>query len=161
MRTQPSRIWSIVRAARACRVTARDRVRTFGLIRSASDGTWPLEHRPEVVSVARKITRTTLGSWRIGAAGAEAVVLVVSELVTNALEHAQPPMALHLEHEHAGLWVWVGVSDGGPAESDSARTVSCANDEHGRGLPVIDALSADHGTHIIHSGVIHWAWLWT
>ncbi|MCX5233236.1 ATP-binding protein [Streptomyces sp. NBC_00233] len=87
----------------------------------------------------------------------DAVLLVVSELVTNAVEHAAPPLALHLHRERAGSRVWVGVTDGGPAVQEGAWTASCADDEHGRGLTIVDTLAESHGTRTHSSGTTHWA----
>src|SRR5512147_189647 len=71
-----------------------------------------LEHRPEAAGAARAITRAVLEDWDVDQDSAESVLLVVSELVTNAVEHAVPPVALHLHlhRERAGDQVWVGVT---------------------------------------------------
>lgn len=124
----------------------------------AEDGTWPLAHRPEASGTARRITRSVLECWRVGDEEAEAVLLVVSELVTNAVEHAQPPVSLHLHRERVGRRVWVGISDSGPASREGEWTASCSDEEHGRGMSIIDALAVAHGTRT-HSGggATHWA----
>lgn len=115
-----------------------------------------LEHAPRSVGRARQLTRKFLG-WSDTDA-AEGVVLVVSELVTNAIEHAQPPVMLHLHRETAGNRVWVGVSDGGPAFEEGAWISSCADSEHGRGLSIVDTLADSHGTrHFPNGTVTHWA----
>ncbi|GAA2595037.1 ATP-binding protein [Streptomyces tubercidicus] len=82
---------------------------------------------------------------------------MVSELVTNAVEHARPPLALHLCRENSGLRVWVGITDGGPSARGGAWTSSCAHDEHGRGLAIIEALAAAHGADRHGGGTMHWA----
>ncbi|MGW6218193.1 ATP-binding protein, partial [Streptomyces sp. NPDC055109] len=79
--------------------------------------------------------------------------------VTNAIEHAEPPVTLHLHHEQTGNQVWVGISDGGPAATDGRWTASCAEDEHGRGLALVDALATEHGIHSHPDGTTHWAQL--
>lgn len=120
------------------------------------DGTWPLEHRPEAVGEARRIARAVLEDWQIEEDAAQPVLLVVSELVTNAVEHAEPPVALHLRWERRRR-VWVGITDGGPAESDGDWTLSCEDCEHGRGLAVVDVLTTDHGSSADGDRVTHWA----
>ncbi|MFE5549486.1 ATP-binding protein [Streptomyces sp. NPDC056534] len=85
------------------------------------------------------------------------MLLVVSELVTNAVEHAEPPFALHLHRERAGSRVWVGVTDGGPAEAEGAWTASCTDDEHGRGIAIVDILADAHGIRTHAGGSTHWA----
>ncbi|MER5556961.1 ATP-binding protein [Streptomyces sp. NPDC002793] len=121
------------------------------------DVTWRLPHCPQAVGTAREITAAVLNDWHVAQDSAEAAVLVVSELVTNAVEHALPPIALHLHRERAGERVWVGVTDSGPAAGEGAWTASCADDEHGRGLDVIDALTTTHGTRSHSGGTTHWA----
>jgi hypothetical protein len=80
---------------------------------------------------------------------------VVSELVTNAVERALPPIALHPHRERAGERVWAGVTDSGPAAGEGAWTASHADDEHGRGLDIIDALTTTHGTRSRSGGATH------
>ncbi|MFJ3106772.1 ATP-binding protein [Streptomyces sp. NPDC086835] len=120
-----------------------------------------LEHRPEAASAARHTAQEVLSAWDLSSETADAVLLVVSELVTNAVEHAQPPLALHLHREPTGSRVWVGVTDGGPAAQDGTWTSSCTDDEHGRGLAVVDALADAHGARTHTSGTTHWAALTT
>ncbi|MFF3399619.1 ATP-binding protein [Streptomyces sp. NPDC002659] len=125
--------------------------------RDREDVTQQLEHRPQTAGSARQVAHSVLEDWRVNAKTADAVVLVVSELVTNAVEHAQPPLALHLHREHADGRVWVGVSDGGPAARDGASTASCADDGHGRGIGIVDSLADAHGTRTHPGGTTHWA----
>ncbi len=66
----------------------------------------------------------------MGQAATESVLLVVSELVTNAIEHALPPVVLRLHRDRAGDQVWVGVTDGGPAHPDGASTHWAVLDIH-------------------------------
>jgi anti-sigma regulatory factor (Ser/Thr protein kinase) len=122
------------------------------------DGTWPLEHSPHAAGAARRIARSVLDDWRTHPESAEHILLVVSELVTNAVEHAQPPVAMHLHRERIGSKMWVGITDGGPAQAEGRWTSSCGHDEHGRGLTVIDALATAHGTRRHPEGsATHWA----
>ncbi|MFI8301821.1 ATP-binding protein [Streptomyces nigra] len=121
------------------------------------DVTWHLAHCPQAAGTAREITAAVLEGWQACERTTEAALLVVSELVTNAVEHAQPPVALHLHRERVGSRIWMGVSDGGPATSDGGWTVSCTDDEHGRGLVIVDALATAHGTVSHPCGTTHWA----
>jgi anti-sigma regulatory factor (Ser/Thr protein kinase) len=57
-----------------------------------------LPRRPESVARARAETRRALAAWEVPEALADDVLLVVSELVTNALVHAVP----HGWHEELG-----------------------------------------------------------
>ncbi|MFF6883750.1 ATP-binding protein [Streptomyces sp. NPDC012421] len=71
---------------------------------------------------------------------AEDLVLIVSELVTNAVTHARGPYALavSMEGERAGI----AVSDGSvdlPGGQDRTELIA----ESGRGLKIVRALGAD------------------
>ncbi|MGW3141178.1 ATP-binding protein [Streptomyces sp. NPDC001139] len=123
------------------------------------ESSWPLEHRPEAAADARHIARTYLNAWSIAPNDEDAVLLVVSELVTNAVEHALAPVHLHLHRTRADGRVWVGVSDGGPAPRDGTWTRSCTPAEHGRGLTVVAALAEHHGTRTWEDTgrTTHWA----
>lgn len=122
-----------------------------------SHASCPLVHRAEAVAHARRIVGSMLSIWQVGEGAAESVLLVVSELVTNAIEHAQPPLALHLRRERADLRVWVGITDGGPATREGAWAASCSQEERGRGLCIVDALATAHGTHDRCGRITHWA----
>ncbi|WP_406187274.1 ATP-binding protein [Streptomyces sp. NBC_01006] len=52
---------------------------------------WGLPHRPESVGTARRITQAVLDAWDTDNDATDQALLVVSELVTNAVEHALPP----------------------------------------------------------------------
>ncbi|MFC9926883.1 ATP-binding protein [Streptomyces sp. NPDC127190] len=78
--------------------------------------TLPLD--PTAAAVARLSVRTALACWGLEHM-TDDVVLVVSELVTNAVQHARPASPLPddpgtcrltLEHPDAGT-VWVSVAD--------------------------------------------------
>ncbi|MEU9207141.1 ATP-binding protein [Streptomyces sp. NPDC048415] len=122
-----------------------------------SGSAWPLAHRPEAAGEARKITKEILAQWRVADEAADSVLLTVSELVTNAVEHAQPPLNLELSRDPGTRRVHIEVVDGGPAATDGDWAASCTPDEHGRGLEIIDQLTAAHGDHQEPGHAIHWA----
>ncbi|MCX2185034.1 ATP-binding protein [Streptomyces sp. SKN60] len=125
---------------------------------SCNDRSWPLLHRPEAVADARHRTQAILEHWHVAEDITDVVLLVVSELVTNAVEHALAPVVLHLHRERAEHRIWIGVTDGGPAPRDGAWTRSCSHDEHGRGLDLVKALCEAHGTCAHTNGhSTHWA----
>ncbi|MEU8586059.1 ATP-binding protein [Streptomyces sp. NPDC048664] len=116
-----------------------------------------LAHRAEAAAHARRLVRSALGDWHIAGDDADSVLLVASELVTNALEHARPPLVLRLSRECAGLRVRVGVTDGGPATRRESWASSRAPGEHGRGLAIVEALAAARGTAGHPHGTTRWA----
>ncbi|MEU2657274.1 ATP-binding protein [Streptomyces sp. NPDC007325] len=71
---------------------------------------------------------------------AEDLVLIVSELVTNAVTHAAGPYALtvSMEEERAGIAVSDGSADMSCGHGHEERTA-----ENGRGLRIVRALGAD------------------
>ncbi|MFJ2188949.1 ATP-binding protein [Kitasatospora sp. NPDC087861] len=118
---------------------------------------WPLAHCPEAAKAARTITRVVLAQWRVADEAADSVLLTVSELVTNAVEHAQPPLHLELSRDPGTRRVHIEVRDGGPAVTESAWAASRTRGEHGRGLQIIDQLTAAHGDRAEPGHAIHWA----
>jgi two-component sensor histidine kinase len=68
--------------------------------------------------------------------------LLVSELVTNAVSYGGPPLVLRVHcDETAGLLV--DVRDGTPALPQ--RTQATDQDEHGRGLELVELLAESWG----------------
>ena len=111
---------------------------TTGRLELPDDNTAP--------ALARSHTRRMLGSWSLPGA-VEPLVLVVSELVSNAVRHGRPPVALLLRRVERG--VRVDVHDESSAFAPIARANKSAltdpDAEGGRGLPLVDAVSVDHG----------------
>lgn len=102
---------------------------------------------------ARAAARRVLPRWRLGAL-LDPVLLVVSELVGNAVRHGRPPVNLRLRRVGRGVQVDVHDEEshppgGGPATRDA---------ESGRGLLLVDAVAADSGVeHIDGDGKVVWA----
>ena len=99
---------------------------------------WPPE--PVSVSHTRRFLRETLDLWSLQAVG-DAAAVVLSELATNAVLHARTDFTVRLSQpgKHA---LHLSVTDG------STRLPRWSEDLHGpggRGLRLIDALSADWG----------------
>lgn len=81
----------------------------------AQEESWTPSYRPEAPAEARRLTKEALRRWQVPAVTADGVLLVVSELVTNALEYARPPIVLHVDRDRGTGQVRVEVTDGGPA----------------------------------------------
>ncbi|MFK0229961.1 ATP-binding protein [Streptomyces sp. NPDC090303] len=126
--------------------------RDFGLL---------LEHTPRASATARHEARRVLVDWGLEDEQVHTVLLVVSELVTNAVTHARPPVILHLRDTQEGTGhVQVHVSDGGPRTAPLTWAANRADDEHGRGTDIVAALTRDTGTDLDGDGLIdHWATL--
>ncbi|MGP3925335.1 ATP-binding protein [Streptomyces sp. 8N616] len=119
----------------------------------------PLPHAPGAVSAVRRCVRTVLAGWNLSQDVADDALLVISELLTNAVVHALPPTALRLS------WTWIDgrsalrieVTDAGPAHPAGQPADELDPDEHGRGIGIVTALSARCGVHIHPGGITRWA----
>lgn len=118
-----------------------------------------LPYAPEAVSVVRRRARAALSTWNLPTRVADDVLLVVSELVTNALVHAVPPATLRLSRVRADACgaVRVEVTDTGPTRPGRRSAPAPDPDEHGRGLDIVATLSARCGTRVHCGGVSRWA----
>lgn len=105
--------------------------------------------------LARQATRSAVAAWRLGHL-ADAAVLLVSELVTNAVQHAGPDTsATVLRLEYSGRWLRIEVHDTSP-DGPRPRTRDWL-DESGFGLLLVDALAAKWGVQQTTQGKAVWA----
>ncbi|TJZ45309.1 ATP-binding protein [Streptomyces piniterrae] len=133
-------------------------VREDAVAREAVEHVCPLPHIPEAVSVVRRRARTVLADWNLAPDLAEDALLVISELITNAVVHAVPPAVLRLSRGVDGRdALRVEVTDAGAAAVDGRPFVEPRAGEHGRGLDIVDALAAECGTRVCPSGTTWWA----
>lgn len=89
---------------------------------------------------AREFVRRTCHEWQCESV-LDAALLVVSELVTNAVLHAGTGSELRLTKIGGSLLIGVSDAGGGSPDVFDAGT----EDEHGRGLVMISALSTAWG----------------
>jgi anti-sigma regulatory factor (Ser/Thr protein kinase) len=85
------------------------------------------------------------------------VLLVCTELVTNAYEHGRDPCRIRLQHRRVPCRVRVEVADTSPEPPTLGR--SRLGDRRGRGLIIVDNLSQAWGVHSADRGKIVWAHL--
>jgi anti-sigma regulatory factor (Ser/Thr protein kinase) len=102
---------------------------------------------PRQVGLARCLVRATLEYRRLGDYIDDAAI-IASELVTNAIEHASAgepgaKIGLTLIHVWEGQAIGVVVTD--TSRIPPVRRETTGGDEHGRGLHVVEALSARWG----------------
>ncbi|MFB7663272.1 SpoIIE family protein phosphatase [Kitasatospora sp. NPDC056138] len=109
------------------------------------DGDGPLPGR------ARRFTRATLDAWGLSAL-TDYAELMVSELVTNALLHAEAPRRLRLFRDRT---LTVEVADSG-SSPPRVRT-SAEEDEGGRGMHLVSELAHRWGTRPTKDGKVVWA----
>ncbi|MET8157907.1 ATP-binding protein [Sphaerisporangium sp. NPDC005289] len=108
---------------------------------------WDVAHDPAAVSGARKLVREVLDTWGLGGL-ADDVVLVVGELLGNAITHGAPPIRLSLWGTAEDLCVRVTDHGAGRPRHLALETEAV----HGRGLPIIAALTHDFGIVPLASG---------
>ncbi|MER6077862.1 SpoIIE family protein phosphatase [Streptomyces sp. NPDC001833] len=103
---------------------------------------WLVWRLPDAVMHARRFTARTLRRWKVEEA-ADPVLLVVSELVTNALVHTQGPVSLDLVLREDR--VRVCVSDSSPRAPAKPVIVDWES-TGGRGLLLVESMSESFGT---------------
>ncbi|OLZ64512.1 PAS sensor protein [Streptomyces sp. IMTB 2501] len=103
---------------------------------------WVVWRLPDAVMHARRFTARTLRRWKVEEA-TDPVLLVVSELVTNALVHTQGPVRLDLMLREDR--VRVCVSDSSPRAPAKPVIVDWES-TGGRGLLLVEAMSESFGT---------------
>ncbi|WP_327713237.1 ATP-binding protein (plasmid) [Streptomyces sp. NBC_00464] len=100
---------------------------------SAAEALWPRKFR--------RIIATSLRAWRHPRL-VETAELLVSELVTNAFQHGRGDIRVRLYFSVSHFVI--EVRDGNPAAPELRNTA--LDDEDGRGLHLVDALSDAWGT---------------
>ncbi|MDQ0994527.1 anti-sigma regulatory factor (Ser/Thr protein kinase) [Streptomyces sp. V3I7] len=115
---------------------------------------WTVWRVPEAVAHARRFTRRALRAWDVPEDQADSVLLVVSELVTNALVHAAGEVRLDLTRVNHRLRV--AVADGSPRTPVRPTTI-CWEATGGRGILLVEAMSAAWGTVPVSGGKQVWA----
>ncbi|MGW7486695.1 ATP-binding protein [Streptomyces sp. NPDC054786] len=119
----------------------------------------PLPHVPEAAGLVRRRAHSVLTSWNLPPATIEDAVLVISELVTNAVTHALPPAVLQLSR--AGVErpcaLRIEVTDAGPAVDARRPAAGRQPEEHGRGSGIVTALSVRRGIRVHHGWITRWA----
>jgi anti-sigma regulatory factor (Ser/Thr protein kinase) len=106
------------------------------------------------VRLARQATRDTLAAWQLGHLE-DAAVLLVSELVTNAVQHARDTGAIGLELTSAGTGLRLEVQDGDPHWRVQLSPADC--DESGFGFVLVDSLAGRWGVRRTSAGKAVWA----
>ena len=106
------------------------------------------------VRLARQITRDALAAWHL-AQLEETAVLLVSELVTNAVRHAADTGAVGLELASTGTQLRMEIQDGDPSWRQMDSVADC--DESGYGFLLVDSLADRWGLRRVCAGKAVWA----
>ncbi|MEW2360247.1 ATP-binding protein [Spirillospora sp. NPDC029432] len=108
---------------------------------------WRLPHAPASAADARALTARTLTGWNAGTPeDRDDVVLMVDELVTNAVVHGRGPVRLRLRLD--GTLLTAEVADDDPAAPTPPGRGPDLLDwaENGRGLLLVGSLASAFGT---------------
>jgi serine phosphatase RsbU (regulator of sigma subunit) len=112
---------------------------------------WDLPAEPAAVAGARARAARQLADWGLDELTFPTEVLV-SELVTNAIQHAQPPLQLRMILDTALSCEVADASSTAPHPRRADRY-----DEDGRGLMLVAQIAARWGTRYTRSGKTVWA----
>jgi anti-sigma regulatory factor (Ser/Thr protein kinase) len=116
-----------------------------------------LAAHPSSPAQARRLTRARLNGWSVCEDTCDTAALVVSELVTNAIVHTASSHIVCELHDDEDL-VRIAVRDEGCAPGQpQASHGQQPDDEHGRGLLLVDALCDAWGAHEQGPGLLVWA----
>ncbi|MEU6607241.1 ATP-binding protein [Streptomyces shenzhenensis] len=116
---------------------------------------------PASVGAARRAVRALLTSWGTGEDVRDNAVIVTSELVTNAVTHSASERIACRLHSTAGR-LRIEVEDQNRAAALPTPRRPDPDDQSGRGLLLVEALSRDWGVTGTHrSGRVVWAELAT
>jgi hypothetical protein len=138
---------------------------SLGAAPGVSPGGAPAERRfrfelaahPASPAQARRLTRARLNGWSVCEDICDSAALVVTELVTNAIVHTASSHIVCELHDGAEL-VRIAVRDEGCAPGEVHPSVAQrGEEEHGRGLLLVDALCHAWGAHEHGPGLLVWA----
>ena len=108
---------------------------------------------PQSVTVARHETAAFIGALPIPA---DVALLLVSELVANAVQHGAAPILLRLHWD--GRTLEIGVTDDDPRIECVTRAYASPSDDHGRGLRLTDRFAESWGARAGPDGVGKTVW---
>nr|WP_202424888.1 ATP-binding protein [Streptomyces sp. HUCO-GS316] len=115
-----------------------------------------LAAHPGSPAQARRLTRARLTGWSVCEDTCDTAALVVSELVTNAIVHTASTVVVCELHDGDDL-VRIAVRDEGCAPGEPLPSPQRPEEEHGRGLLLVDALCHAWGAHEQGPGLLVWA----
>ncbi|WP_042368455.1 SpoIIE family protein phosphatase [Streptacidiphilus neutrinimicus] len=121
--------------------------------RKGDTTTWRLPARPDAPARARARIAALLRQWGAADDTTETVLLLVSELVANAVRHATGPVTVRVIRAGHGLLCEVGDTGNGRPRLSRGGLL----DEGGRGLQIVHRLTTRWGVRWTDTGKVVWA----
>ncbi|CAL9365775.1 SpoIIE family protein phosphatase [Streptomyces sp. enrichment culture] len=121
--------------------------------RKGDTATWRLPARDDAAARARALVAALLRQWRTRDGTRDSVLLLVSELVTNAVRFAGGPITVRLIRAGPGLLCEVGDTGNGRPRLGRGGLL----DDGGRGLQVVHRLTSRWGVRWTDTGKVVWA----
>ncbi|MFJ9816370.1 ATP-binding protein [Streptomyces sp. NPDC101151] len=115
-----------------------------------------LAAHPGSPAQARRLTHARLTGWSVCEDTCDSAALVISELVTNAIVHTASSRVVCELHDHDDT-VRIAVRDEGCAPGEPHPSPQRPDEEHGRGLLLVDALCRAWGAQEHGPGLLVWA----
>jgi len=115
-----------------------------------------LAAHPGSPAQARRLARARLTGWSVCEDICDTAALVISELVTNAIVHTASSLIVCELHDGDDL-VRIAVRDEGCAPGEPHPSPARPEEEHGRGLLLIDGLCHAWGAQEHGLGLLVWA----
>ncbi|MFD5537485.1 ATP-binding protein [Streptomyces sp. NPDC127079] len=115
-----------------------------------------LAAHPGSPAQARRLARARLTGWSVCADTCDTALLVLSELVTNAIVHTASSRVVCELHDGDDT-VRIAVHDEGCAPDEPHPSPQRPEEEHGRGLLLVEALCRAWGAQEHGSGLLVWA----
>ncbi|MDT0484634.1 SpoIIE family protein phosphatase [Streptomyces doebereineriae] len=123
--------------------------------RKEDTATWRLPARGDAAARARTLVSELLGQWSAREHARDSVLLVVDELVANAVRFAGGPITVRLIRTGHGLLCEVGDTGNGRPRLGPGGLL----DDTGRGLHVVHGLTTRWGVRWTDTGKVVWAWV--
>ncbi|MCX4878264.1 MULTISPECIES: SpoIIE family protein phosphatase [unclassified Streptomyces] len=121
--------------------------------RSRDTATWQLPARDDTAARARTLASAALRRWHTSDQAQDSALLVISELVTNAVLFSTGPVRVRLVRAGGRLICEVGDTGNGRPRLRRGQVL----DDSGRGLHIIHKLSTRWGVRWTNAGKAVWA----
>ncbi|MGW2891908.1 SpoIIE family protein phosphatase [Streptomyces griseoruber] len=121
--------------------------------RGRDTATWHLPAHDDTAARARALASPVLRRWHIGGQHRDSALLVISELVTNAVRFGTGPVTVRLVRAGSRLSCEVGDTGNGRPRPRRGEPL----DDRGRGLHVVHKLTTRWGVRWTETGKAVWA----